>query len=129
MSTQETQILDSIIASRRALLVSGSAALAAFAMPASTRAASTVSTYSDTDILNFALNLEYLEANFYYLAAFGTNISTANSLYPTGAMIQGLTGVGTQGSVVVKSTSPKVPFANLAIASYAVETAIEEGKH
>jgi hypothetical protein len=128
MPTQETQILDSIIASRRALLLSGGAALAAFAMPASAHAASTVSTYSDTDILNFALNLEYLEANFYYLAAFGSNISTANSLYPSGAMLQGINGIGTQGTVTVKAT-PKVPFSNLAIASYAVETAIEEGKH
>jgi hypothetical protein len=129
MPSQETQILDNIIASRRALLVNGGAALTALAMPRTAKAASSITGYGDTDILNFALNLEYLEANFYYLAAFGTNISTSNSLYPTGAMIQGLTGVGTQGSVVVKATSPKVPFTNLAIAGYAVETAIEEGKH
>ena len=128
MATQETQILDNIIASRRALLTGGAATLAAFALPSSARAASTVSAYGDTDILNFALNLEYLEANFYYLAAFGTNISTANSLYPTGAMVQGITGTGTQGTVAVKAT-PKVPFLNLSVASYAVETAVEEGKH
>jgi len=120
--------LDEIIASRRALLVGGGAALAALALPAAARAASTVTTFGDTDILNFALNLEYLEANFYYLAAFGTNISTTNSLYPTGAMLQGITGTGTQGTVTVKA-SPKVPFTTLAVASYAVETAIEEGKH
>jgi hypothetical protein len=128
MPSQETRILDNIIASRRALLVGGGATLAALAMPGAAHAASTVPTFGDTDILNFALNLEYLEANFYYLAAFGTNISTANPLYPTGAMIQGITGTGTQGTVTVKAT-PKVPFANLSVASYAVETAIEEGKH
>lgn len=128
MASKETQILDNIIASRRALLVGGGAALAALALPRTAKAAATVSAYGDTDILNFALNLEYLEANFYYLAAFGTNISTSNSLYPTGAMVQGITGTGTQGTVTVKA-NPKVPFANLAIASYAVETAIEEGKH
>jgi hypothetical protein len=128
MASQETQILDNVIANRRALLVGGGAALAALAMPGIAKAANTVSSYGDTDILNFALNLEYLEANFYYLAAFGTNISTANTLYPTGAMVQGITGTGTQGTVTVKA-SPKVPFANLAVASYAVETAIEEGKH
>jgi hypothetical protein len=128
MASQETQILDNIIASRRALLVGGGAALAALAMPAAAKAASNVTTYGDTDILNFALNLEYLEANFYYLAAFGTNISTANTLYPSGAMVQGITGTGTQGTVTVKA-NPKVPFLNLSVASYAVETAIEEGKH
>ncbi len=128
MASQETKILDNIISSRRALLVGGGAALAAFAMPGIANAASTVTSVGDTDILNFALNLEYLEANFYYLAAFGTNISTANPLYPSGAMLQGITGTGTQGAVTVKAT-PKVPFTSLAIASYAVETAIEEGKH
>jgi hypothetical protein len=130
MATKETQILDNIIASRRALLVGGGAALAALAMPGAAKAANTVASYGDTDILNFALNLEYLEANFYYLAAFGTNISTSNSLsLQAGAAVQGITGtVGTQGTVSVKASS-KVPFTNLAVASYAVETAVEEGKH
>jgi hypothetical protein len=128
MPTNETRALDDLIASRRALLLGGSAALAALAMPAAARAAATVSTYTDNDILNFALNLEYLEANFYYLAAFGTNISTTNALYPSGSLLQSITGTGTQGSVVVKA-NPKVPFTSLAVASYAVETAIEEGKH
>ena len=129
MATQETQVLDNIIASRRALLVGGGAALAALALTRPAAAASTVTSYTDNDILNFALNLEYLEANFYYLAAFGTNISTANSLYPIGAGVMGITGVGTQGSVVTKSTTCKVPFTSLQVASYCVETAIEEGKH
>ncbi len=125
MATQETQILDNIIASRRALLVGGGAALAALAMPTAAKAASTVASYSDNDILNFALNLEYLEANFYYLAAFGTNITVANG---SAAGAQTITGTGTQGTVVVKA-NPKVPFTNLTVASYALETAIEEGKH
>ena len=128
MASQETKILDNVIASRRSLLLGGGAALAALAIPAAAYAASTVTTFGDTDILNFALNLEYLEANFYYLAAFGTNISTANTLYPSGAGVLGITGTGTQGTVSIKA-SPKVPFTSLAIASYAVETAIEEGKH
>ncbi|MDP9038846.1 MAG: ferritin-like domain-containing protein [Acidobacteriota bacterium] len=129
MPTQETQLVDSIITSRRTLLATGGAALAAFALPSMARAASSISTYTDNDILNFALNLEYLEANFYYLAAFGTTISQTNSLYPSGAMVQGITGTGTQGTVVVKPTSTKVNFTNVAIGSYAVETAVEEGKH
>lgn len=129
MATQETRILDNIITSRRALLAGGGAALAALAIPSAAKAANTVTSYGDTDILNFALNLEYLEANFYYLAAFGTTINTSNSLsLGAGAAVQGLTGTGTQGTVTVKANA-KVPFTNLAIASYAVETAVEEGKH
>ena len=128
MPTNETRMLDQLIASRRTLLMGGGAALAAIAMPARARAALAVTSFTDNDILNFALNLEYLEANFYYLAAFGTNISTTNALYPSGSALQSITGTGTQGSVTVKA-NPKVPFTSLAVASYAVETAIEEGKH
>jgi len=128
MPTNETRNLDALITNRRTLLMGGGAALAALATPTVTRAALTVSSFTDNDILNFALNLEYLEANFYYLAAFGTNISATNPLYPSGAMLQSITGSGTQGTVAVKA-NPKVPFSSLAVASYAVETAIEEGKH
>lgn len=128
MANQETQQLDRIIASRRALLVGGSAALATLAVTPKAHAAVTVNSFTDNDILNFALNLEYLEANFYYLAAFGTTINQTNSLYPSGAGQITITGTGTQGSVTVKSNA-KVPFTNQAVASYATEVAIEEGKH
>ena len=131
MATTETKILDNIISSRRALLVGGGAAVAALAMPKVASAAATVTTYTDADILNFALNLEYLEANFYYQAAFGTNIYTANTASTAaGAAVLGITGtVGTQGTVVVKPTSTKVQFQNAAVAAYATETALQEGKH
>jgi hypothetical protein len=128
MATQETQKLDEIISSRRAMMLGG-AAIAGLAL-AGTAKAQTTTTVGDTDILNFALNLEYLEANFYYLAAFGTTIDVANAASTAaGAAVFGITGsVGTQGAVTVKANA-KVPFANIAVGSYAVETAVEEGKH
>lgn len=130
MATTETRHLDNIIATRRSMLLGGGAvALAAMALPGKANAAATVSAYTDNDILNFALNLEYLEANFYYLAAFGTTINTSNSASTAaGASTQTITGTGTQGSVTVKSNA-QVPFLLPQIKSYAIETAIEEGKH
>ena len=130
MATQETQAIDNIIASRRAMLLGGGAALAALAFARPAAAASTVTTYTDNDILNFALNLEYLEANFYYLAAFGTTIDVANAASTAaGALKITLNGtVGTPGTVTVKA-NPQVPFTTTQVGSYAVETAIEEGKH
>jgi hypothetical protein len=132
MATQETQKIDNIIASRRAILLGGGAALAALAVPASAKAASTVTSYTDNDILNFALNLEYLESNFYYLAAFGCTINTPNvAAIAAGAPSAGIpiTGTGTQGTVTTKSTSTQVPFSTITVGSYATEVAIEEGKH
>lgn len=130
MANQETQVIDNIIASRRSMLLGGGvAALAAIALPKAAKAATTVSTYTDNDILNFALNLEYLEANFYYLAAFGTTIDKSNSASTAaGAGVQTITGTGTQGTVTVKA-NPQVPFSLAQIKSYAIETAIEEGRH
>jgi Ferritin-like domain len=68
---------------------------------------------TDADILNFALNLEYLEAEYYLRAATGTGLSSADA----GSSAGTVTG-GTQ-----------VTFATPAIQQYAMEIANDELAH
>jgi hypothetical protein len=140
MATVETQVLDEIIVrSRRKLLSLGGAALAGLVVGGATETASAAA-YNDADILNFALNLEYLEANFYYYAAFGCTIDKPNAAAITaGAPAAGIPISGTTlytgttsvaGGTAVTTGATIVPFGtNLAVQAYANETAIEEGKH
>ena len=130
MANQETQILDGVIdTTRRKMLSIGASSLAALALGATARSAQAQAVkYSDADILNFALNLEYLEANFYYLAAFGTTIDKANTA-STAANAPLITLSGTVGTPGTVSGGSQVPFTTIPVASYAIETAVEEGKH
>lgn len=128
MANAETQQLDSIISSRRALLTLGGAALAGLAFAPKSNAQATTPTYTDFDILNFALNLEYLEAQFYTLAASGQTIDQLNVGIGSG------TNATTGGVLtpITKSGGPaacKVNFQNAVIGAYASEIADEERKH
>jgi len=120
MATAETQELDAIIADRRRLLTLGGTALAGLAFASASRAFAQ-STVTDADILNFALNLEYLEAQYYTYATTGASLTAAGGSIASGS--------GAAGGTVTIKASPKVPFADPTIASYAMETAGEERKH
>ena len=76
---------------------------------------------TDNDVLNFALNLEYLEANFYYYAVFGTPIPAAST-----------TGVGTPvatSSLALNAGARAVNFTDPLVAQYAREIAADELAH
>lgn len=75
--------------------------------------------HNDAAILNFALNLEYLEAQYYIYA------TTGGSIQDQGVDIS---GAGKQGTVTIK-TNPKVHFSSPAIEQYAQEIAMDELKH
>src|ERR1700722_8842583 len=130
MANLETQMPDeAVLKSRRKMIGLSGAALASFILSRGA-IADAAAAFSDTDILNFALNLEYLEANFYYLAAFGCTIDRPNAAaIAAGAPSAGISITGSVGTQGIVSGGSQVPFTTIQVASYATETAIEEGKH
>lgn len=70
---------------------------------------------TDAQVLNFALNLEYLEAEFYLIAATGMGLNASQT-----------SGLGIEGFVTGGS---KVPFTTTLIENYANEIAGDERDH
>ncbi len=126
MATLETQKLDSIIASRRSMLLGGAAVAAAAVVGTGMASAAIPTTLGDGDILNFALNLEYLEAQFYTLATEGV---TADLAATSPISIASTASTPVAGGTVTYKPTPAVTFANASIKAYAFETAAEERKH
>ena len=74
---------------------------------------------SDVDILNFALNLEYLEAEYYAKAVYGMGLAE---------MGVGISGTGTSGATIYPTTN-KVNFADPRNLGFATEIAVDEINH
>lgn len=81
------------------------------------KAATTTLSAQDAAILQFALNLEYLEAQYYTFALTGHGVNPVL-----------LTGSGTMGPVVIKS-NPSVPFTTPAFRQYGAEIYRDETAH
>ncbi|HRE80239.1 MAG TPA: ferritin-like domain-containing protein [Opitutaceae bacterium] len=82
-------------------------------------AASASPSATDVAVLNFALNLEYLEAEYYTYAVSGVGIES---------MGVGINGSGTLGPTTVKS-SPQVAFTTASYQQYGAEIAADERAH
>ncbi len=100
---------------RNAGLGTAFAAASGLGLIGSARAQTTAAAPTDAEILNFALNLEYLEATYYLTAINNTGLpSTA------------ISGVGSTGDVIGGSA---VPFTSSALRAFATKVANDELAH
>ena len=83
----------------------------------------TPGTARDVDILNFALNLEYLEAEFYTYATTGKGIEAQ------GIATSGQNGTGGSAQAGTTTGGAKVNFDNSVIATVASQLAFDERTH
>jgi hypothetical protein len=115
MENNETNVPQQNSSSRRNAILFGGAALAG-ALLARKASAQAV---TDNDILNFALNLEYLEAQFYLYATTGAGLPASSTSGGDGS---------TGGKVTIKSNA-KVPFVTPFLQDFAMEVAQDEQNH
>ena len=119
MADSDASSTQTLISNRRKLLRNAGlgtafAAASGLGLFGSARA-QTAGAPSDADILNFALNLEYLEAEFYLMAVNGAGLPSTD-----------IDGVGATGAVIGGGT---VPFKTPAILQYATGIANDELAH
>jgi hypothetical protein len=121
------QRLNSLFSRRKFLAGAGTAAAATMVGCSDSGSPTTPSSsYTDADILNYALNLEYLEAEFYLRAATGSGLAATDVSTPSG-----YTGVYTQGSVTTTGNITVGQVQNLTTAQQNIinEIAFEEQAH
>lgn len=125
MKTQTSELIDKVTSARRSRREAlkniglGALGIGAFGLFANKAGAAPSHDFGDAEILNFALNLEYLEAQYYIYATTGAGIDNQGV---------SLSGAGTQGTVTIKN-NPQVTFVTQAIQEYAQEIAMDELNH
>ena len=102
------------------MATAGTAGLVAAASSAKA-APNNAPTETDVAVLNFALNLEYLEAEYYL------NATTGEGLKAAGIDVDGTNG--DRGKAVIIQKCPKVKFKTQAFEDYANEIATDEANH